>query len=255
MYRSKSSPLGSWSAEKGWLHELDARVKLLALASLSLAAFLAHGMVPLLLELALALVLGLGSGMRPTQFLRALRPTLLVLLFSLAANGLQLSPALGVSVAGLWRALVAVLRVVVLVMLAAVVSSSTTAPELARAISSALAPLARLGLPVGDLSLTVSLSLTLLPVTVEEFDRIEMAQRARGVRLDEGGPGQRLRRWASVLIPLVVALFRRSEELARSMRDRCFRPGAPLSVPGPIAPRDVALALLALALSLLLSLL
>ena len=54
------------------------------------------------------------------------------------------------------------------------------------------------------------------------MERIRCAQRARGARLDEGGLTARLRSWAQVLVPLVVGLFRRADELASAMCDRCY---------------------------------
>ena len=76
------------------------------------------------------------------------------------------------------------------------------------------------------------------PLTVEEADRIRCAQRARGARLDEGGPVRRLKGWAQVLVPLIVGLFRRADELAQAMTDRCYT-GEQTDMMGSLSPRDV----------------
>ena len=82
-----------------------------------------------------------------------------------------------------------------------------------------------------------SIALRFIPLTVEEVERIRCAQRARGARLDEGGLAARLRSWAQVLVPLVVGLFRRADELSLAMVDRCYT-GDQTSLMGPLAPRD-----------------
>jgi energy-coupling factor transport system permease protein len=51
------------------------------------------------------------------------------------------------------------------------------------------------------------------------------AQRARGARLDSGGPLTRARAWVPVLVPLFVDLFRRADRLAAAMEARCYRGG------------------------------
>ena len=81
------------------------------------------------------------------------------------------------------------------------------------------------------------------PLTAEEADRIRCAQRARGARLDEGGPLRRLSSWGQVLVPLVVSLFRRADELASAMCDRCYS-GEQTALLGPLGACDRALILL-----------
>ena len=49
----------------------------------------------------------------------------------------------------------------------------------------------------------------------------------------------RLRGWGQVLVPLVVGLFRRADELASAMCDRCYT-GEQTILLGPLPGRDVA---------------
>ena len=94
-----------------------------------------------------------------------------------------------------------------------------------------LRPLGAVGVPVADIGLVLSLALRFIPIVAEEYGRIQMAQRSRGVRFDEGGLFERVRVWASVLTPLVVGLFRRADSLAESMASRCYAGGSSIEIP------------------------
>ena len=113
---------------------------------------------------------------------------------------------------------------------------------IADGMAALMAPLARLGVPVGGLSMAVSVALRFIPLASEEVERIRCAQRARGARLDEGGVIRRLSGWGQVLVPLVVSLFRRADELAAAMEDRCFT-GEQTSMRGRLSYGDVAVLL------------
>jgi energy-coupling factor transport system permease protein len=84
-------------------------------------------------------------------------------------------------------------------------------------------PLAWVGVPVGDLAMTLTIALRFIPTTAEEAERIVMAQQARGAVFDRGGPIKRARAYAPVLVPLFFQLFRRADALATAMEARCYR--------------------------------
>lgn len=204
------------------VHRLDARAKLVLLLIATVAAFAAPapwGLAVVAAGLAVALV---ASKTSPATVLLGLRPAALILLLSLVSNAVVLIGQPGFSLAGLTRSAVVICRIALVVGFALSFSATTAPPAIADAIASLLAPLGRLGAPVGSVAMSSSIALRFIPLTVEEMERIRCAQRARGARLDEGGLTARLRSWAQVLVPLVVGLFRRADELASAMCDRCY---------------------------------
>lgn len=241
--------LGAYVPGATALHALDARAKIALLVGLSVASFAAtpRGLVMVGLALGVALALSRTS---PASVLRGLRPAAFVLGFSLLANSLVLGPqaqALGVwglgfvgfSPEGAARAALAVTRVALVVGLSLVFSATTMPPAIADGLTALLAPLGRLGVPVGDVAMTVSVALRFIPIASEEMDRIRWAQRARGARLDEGGVVERLRGWQRVLVPLLVSLFRRADDLAAAMTDRCYVGQGRTSMTERLSPGDV----------------
>lgn len=228
---------GGYAPSGSWLDRLSAGAKLVCLLLLSLSAMVAPGWEGLA-ALGAALLALLASCRVPMRrLLMALRPAALLLAISLLANGLVVDGSfdlgllggVGLRWAGLSRAGMAVCRVVLMVGLVLLVSSTTSSTGLSRALVRGLSPLGRLGLPVGDVAMVVVVALRFVPEVEEGFVLVVRAQRARGVSFDQGGPTRRLRAYSSVMIPLVVALFRRSDELAQALRDRCYDSGAGLS--------------------------
>ena len=219
-------------------HRMDPRVKLVVLLVSTLASFCAPapwGMLVVCAGLAAALV---ASRTSPATVLLGLRPAAVVLAISVLSNAIVLVGQPGVSLDGLTRGAVVVARIALVVGFALVFSSTTAPPAIADGIAALMAPLRRAGVPVGALAMSASVALRFIPLTVEEADRIRCAQRARGARLDEGGPVRRLKGWAQVLVPLIVGLFRRADELAQAMTDRCYT-GEQTDMMGSLSPRDV----------------
>lgn len=242
----KALPLGSYISRQSPLHRVDARVKLIMLLCLTIALFMSDVWYGLVCAAAILVCLLVISGVNIQSVMRALRPTAIVLTLSLLGNALVLSQAdiavvgtAGLSFAGLTRGLTAVVRIILLVGFSLVMCATTTSTALAAAVSSLLRPFRHIGVPVDDLSMILTVALRFIPLVAEELDRIAMAQCARGAKLFNAGVIERLRAWTSVLVPLIVSLFRRSDELASAMRDRCWGSGVRTSFETQLATRDV----------------
>lgn len=246
--RVQRSPLlGSYRPKDTPLHHLDARVKLACLLAVTVALFAASSPVTLAAMAAAVLAAAHLGGLSGRELAQGLRPTAVILAFSLLANAfvadgtasLTLVGPLGISYPGLARGALAVGRIAVLVFAALVLSATTSSTAVADALTSLMAPLGRLGVPVGDIAMTVSIALRFIPLTAEELVRIRDAQRARGVDFAQGSVSARVRRWLSVLAPLVVALFRRADDLAQAMAERCYRGRGRTRLTRPMRPSDL----------------
>jgi energy-coupling factor transport system permease protein len=91
-----------------------------------------------------------------------------------------------------------------------------------------LKPLVRLGLPVGDMGLFLSLVVRFVALLWREAEQIMIAQRLRGIR-----PGQVWRQgglWLrSTLIPVFLATLRQAVAVATALEARGYRRGQPRS--------------------------
>ena len=113
-------------------------------------------------------------------------------------------------------------RLCLLAIIAGVTSYTTSPSQLAHGLEAFLDPLARMGLPVRELAMVLTIALRFVPTLSEEIDKLAKAQRARGV--DPGNaPWERVRSWVPMFVPIFVSAFRRADSLATAMEARGFR--------------------------------
>ena len=74
-------------------------------------------------------------------------------------------------------------------------------------------PLRKIGVPVSELALMVSIALRFVPALMDEAESIMNAQRAPGVAFNEGGLIKRAKSYIPLLIPLFVNAIKRAIEL------------------------------------------
>lgn len=109
-------------------------------------------------------------------------------------------------------ALVAVLRLAVLLGLATLVSLTTRASDLVDTLEHALRPLARFGVRPARLGLLFSLTLRFVPLLATWLGEVREAQRVRGL---EHHP-------LALLVPLLVKTLRTADTLAEALDARGF---------------------------------
>ena len=102
----------------------------------------------------------------------------------------------------------------------------TTSPiVLTDAIEQLLKPLGKLHFPVHELAMMMPIALRFIPTLLEETDKIQKAQMARGADFESGNLIERAKAMIPLLVPLFVSSFRRANELAMAMEARCYRGG------------------------------
>jgi len=131
------------------------------------------------------------------------------------------------------------LRVVTLLLALRVFFETTTPIELSDTFFSLLAPLKRLGLKVSELSFIVMMTFSFIPLITEEARRIKLAQSVRS-GFKEGF--SEVRRLAPLIVPLIVGIFRRAEDLESALKVRYFsrREPAISSAGMSFSPVDIA---------------
>lgn len=220
------------SQPKLGLWALDPRAKLLFAFLFTLGAVVARGwslLVPLSLGV-LAWSLGVASGISWRHAFRSLRPLAFILV---ATAGLYLfftpgAPifrwgAITVTWEGLISGGILVLRLGVLLATLALLILTSSPPDLADGLSRLLGPLKRIGLPVEEVALALTMAMRFFPQIGEEASAIYQAQRARGLDLSRGSLRERIQKLSALVVPLLVGAFRRADELAEAMEARGWR--------------------------------
>jgi len=224
--------IGQYYPGDSVVHRLDPRTKIIAILIFSIAIFLPKGW-PGYAVLAAACVASVLLSQVPLRFiLRGLRPILLLIVITTLFNAF-LTPGEPVFSIGSWAvtreglrlSAVAAVRLVLLVMVASLLTLTTSPILLTDGLEQLLRPLTPLGVPAHELALMMTIALRFIPTLTEEADRIMRAQAARGADFHSGNLLNRARGLIPVMVPLFVASFRRADELATAMEARGYRGG------------------------------
>ena len=223
--------MGGYSAGDSLLHRSDARSKILLalLFMVTLYSVESYSAFFLLGAFILLTTLGIGRSLRDSW--RGWRPILWLAacaaffnIFFVSGAPLATSGILSyLSYEGLHRSAKMMLRLILLVSSATLLTATTSPLALTAGLESLLQPLKRIKVPVQQLAMLLALALRFIPVIVEEAAKSIQARTARSPTFKQGGLRQRLQGYIPLLFPLFVAIFRRGEALATAMEARCYR--------------------------------
>lgn len=118
------------------------------------------------------------------------------------------------------------IRLVLMISLAMILTGTTAPLDLTYALEWYLTPLKVIKFPTHEIAMTISIALRFIPTLLDETDRIMKAQASRGVDFQNGKFKEKIRAIISLIVPLLVSAFQRSEELANAMEARGYNPGA-----------------------------
>ena len=116
-------------------------------------------------------------------------------------------------------------RLIYLVVGSSLMTLTTTPNQLTDGLEKSLGFLKKVGVPVHEVSMMMSIALRFIPILIEETDKIMKAQMARGADFESGNLIQKAKSMVPLLVPLFVSAFRRATDLAMAMEARCYRGG------------------------------
>lgn len=214
------------------VHRLDARVKLLLTLLFVVAIFFVNSYFGFLLTAVVLVLIVLIAKLPMMSVLKSVRGILFIVLFTAVINlffgsrdGSEIlwsAWVLKITKSGVHTTIKMILRLVLLISGASLLSLTTTPVALADGLEGLLSPLKKIKVPVHDIAMIMSIALRFIPTLFEETNKIISAQKARGASFDTGGIFARAKALVPVLIPLFVNSFKRADELAFAMDARCY---------------------------------
>ena len=224
--------LGQYYPIDSVLHRMDPRTKLFGTMAYIGSLFIADSL-PVYAAAALFLVIAIRMSKVPVKFMvRGLKSIVILLLISVSFN-LFLTPGTPIFKIGFlqmtWEgvefaALMAV-RLIFLVLGSTILTLTTTPNQLTDGLEKSLGFLGKVGVPVHEVSMMMSIALRFIPILIEETDKIMKAQMARGADFETGNLIQKAKAMVPLLVPLFISAFRRATDLAMAMEARCYRGG------------------------------
>lgn len=115
-------------------------------------------------------------------------------------------------------------KIYIMILLATILTSTSTSIELTFAIEQLLSPFKLFKLPVNSLAMTISIAIRFVPSLLLESQRILNAQASRGIDFKNGNFLERGHALVSLIVPMVSIAFRNAGELSNAMEARSYNP-------------------------------
>jgi len=118
-----------------------------------------------------------------------------------------------------------IIRLMIVLTLSTLLTLTTKPTDLTQGIEKLMRPLKLIGIQSEDFALIISISLRYIPTILDEANKIMLAQASRGADFSEGKLKDKIKQVISLLVPMFIIAFKRSEDLADAMESRNFVPG------------------------------
>ena len=226
--------LGQYFPGTSPIHKIDARAKIIMTLLLIIAVFVASSGFSFALLFVVSAIIFLMSGISAKTLAKGLKPIVFILIFTtlfqifFTRTGTLLFEwwIIKIYSNGIIYAIKMFIRILVLITTTSVLLSYTTSPiVMTDGIEGLMMPLSKIGVPVHDFALVMSIALRFIPTLLEETEKIMSAQKARGTEFSTGSLMKRARALLAVFVPLLASAVRHAFELADAMICRGYRGG------------------------------
>ena len=223
----KDITIGQYYPANSKIHKLDPRTKIIAAIIFMIALFVVNQFWPY--AIIFAIIAAVVKGLKPLRWI--LLFTFVINMFCLpgevlVVGGVKLQLGfLKITDAGLRQAIFMAIRLIYLVVGTSLLTLTTSPIQLTDGIERLLSPFNKIGLPVHELAMMMTIALRFIPTLLDETDKIMKAQMSRGADFESSNLINRAKNLVPLLVPLFVSAFRRADELAMAMEARCYRGG------------------------------
>ncbi|MDO5562833.1 MAG: energy-coupling factor transporter transmembrane component T [Synergistaceae bacterium] len=232
MVFAKGISFGQYIPAPSYIHGLDPRCKIIAVLVSMAAIFMTSSPYAMCLWGALLPAVVMLSKIPMKAMLRSIRPVFILIIFTAAlhlfwSDGVPIFKAGPVVITdkGCLFAVQVSMRLLFLILYASILTLTTSPSELSDGMELLLSPLGKVGFPVHETAMMMTIALRFIPTLFEETDRIMKAQISRGANFETGGAVSRIKSYIPVLVPMLALVFQRADTLATAMEARCYRGG------------------------------
>lgn len=216
------------------VHFLDPRLKIILLFVFLIAVFFDAGFIGygiLSVYVFLAIIL---SKISIKHIIKAIKPMIFMIAFLtvfnifLIQNGFVVMKLGNIKIysGALYNSAYILIRLVLIISLTTILTSTTQPLELTLAIEKLFEPLRKWNFPSHELAMMISIALRFIPDLLDETKKIMKAQASRGADFNEGSFTEKIKAIISLVIPLFVSAIQRAEDLAEAMESRNYNPEA-----------------------------
>ncbi|MBQ7170031.1 MAG: energy-coupling factor transporter transmembrane protein EcfT [Synergistaceae bacterium] len=217
--------LGQYIPTGSFIHRLDPRTKLFSFILIISAIFPSKTVVGVIIWAAALAGIVAASKIPWRAVLQSAKPVMFLVIFTFLFNFGAWYFRTSNVYAALYESLFMSSRLMILMMFAVMLPLTTSPLELADGLNELLRPLERFRFPANECAIMIAMALRFIPLLMQETDKIIRAQLSRGARLDQGNIFRRAKAFFPVLIPLIIIIFRRADDIAVAMEARGYDGG------------------------------
>lgn len=228
----KDITLGQYYPADSVIHKLDPRVKLMGTIVFIISLF-AFRSISCYIVATAALAAVIKIAKVPFKFIvKGLKAIFILMMITVVFN-LFLTPGtpivriwkLKITIEGIETAAFMAIRLIYLIIGSSVMTLTTTPNDLTDGMEKGLGFLKKVHVPVHEIAMMMSIALRFIPILMEETDKIQKAQMARGADFESGNLIQKAKALIPLLVPLFISAFRRANDLAMAMEARGYHGG------------------------------
>lgn len=232
--------IGKYSPHNTFIHRLDPRLKIVSLIFIMVSIFLSFASWSLTLFMSVVsmifiLILMIISKVSFVDLLKQLIMMWIMIILLTCINIffpsnecvhplVTFSNGFTIYYESIFQSLKIIVRLILMLALTIILTATSKPLDLTFALEWYMSPLKVIKFPAHEIAMTISIALRFIPTLLDETSRIMKAQSSRGVDFERGGLITKIKGLTSLIIPLFVSAFQRSEELADAMEVRGYNP-------------------------------
>lgn len=228
----KNIALGRYVPYNTFVHKLDPRIKLFMLVLLTVAVFMPVGINGFIFLSILTLIIMACAKVRIRTFFKSLKAMwfMLLLLFIFNVIFIRTGEVLfsignyRVYKEAIFQSLYIFFRLALMLAFTMILTSTTKPLDITYGLEFYLSPLKIIKFPAHEIAMIISIALRFIPTLLGETTRLMNAQASRGVDYENGSLKEKISAIISLIIPLFISSFQRSDELASAMVVRGYNP-------------------------------
>ena len=241
-----TSIFGKYTTYNTIIHRIDPRIKMFGLIAIMVACFLPYGnnfanyFLILGCLTIIILVMMLIARVSILDFFKSLKMMWFMALFLLIINVfipysgdksslhtmIAFSNGYTLYWEGLLNTAMVLLRLILMIALTMILTSTTSPMDITYALEWYLYPLKIIKFPTQVVAMTISLALRFIPTLLEKANTIMKAQKSRGVDYNRGFISKKVKSVTTLIVPLLVSCFTISDDLTLAMDARGYDPYA-----------------------------
>jgi len=226
--------LGRYVPYNTVVHKLDARVKLFSMVALVIVLFANIKIPGFVLLSVLTLILLKVSKVGMKTFLKAMKTMFFMYFLLMIFNVFvyrtgSIAFYIGdyaIYTNAILQSSYIFFRLILMLAFTMILTTTTKPLDMTYAVEFYLYPLKVFRFPYQEVAMIISIALRFIPTLLDETNKIMNAQASRGVNYENGKLKERVSSIISLMVPLFVASFEHSDELANAMVARGYNPKA-----------------------------